>query len=53
MNSENSITAILENVKNEMCDHYCKYPGVIPEGKDENWLFEDDSPCMNCPLNKL
>lgn len=48
------ITEILEEVKEEMCDKYCIYPKQpIPEGKTENGLFEEDSPCNNCPLNQL
>ena len=51
---EKSITQQIEEVKEEMCDKYCKYPEMpIPEGKDEDWLFDSDSPCNNCPLNKL
>lgn len=50
-----SITQQIEDVKNEMCDKYCKYPEKpIPEGKTEDWLWcDDESPCHNCPLNKL
>lgn len=50
-----SVSDIIEKTKTEMCDHYCRYPKEpIPEGKSENWLFEDDdSPCMTCPLNNL
>lgn len=45
----------IKAVKSEMCDKYCKYPEKpIPEGKTEDWLWiDDDSPCINCPLNKL
>lgn len=51
---DNKIIEILEETLAEMCDHYCKYPEMTPpEGKDENWLFDSDSPCNNCPLNKL
>lgn len=50
-----TITEILEDVREKMCDDYCKYPNQpIPEGKDEDWLLKDESsPCMNCPLNQL
>ncbi len=44
----------LENIKEKMCEDYCKYPLMeIPEGKDENWLWTDGSPCEKCPLNNL
>lgn len=50
-----SITAVLEQTKEEMCNNYCKYPNQpAPDGKTEDWLYEDDdSPCQSCPLNKL
>lgn len=48
-----SIQEQLEQVKFEICDKYCKYP--TEEGHEDNpdWLFEEGSPCDNCPLNKL
>lgn len=49
-----SISDIFEEVKSGVCDKICKYSnGPIPEGKDDNWLFEDGSPCETCPLNLL
>ena len=50
-----TITEQFEHIKESMCDKYCKYPCMpIPEGKDENWLCEDDdSPCNSCPLSEL
>lgn len=51
---EKSITQQFEEIKEEMCDQYCKYTNQpIPEGKDEDWLFESGSLCENCPLNRL
>ena len=51
---QKSITEQIEEAKSQMCDDYCIYPKQpIPEGKTDNWLFEDDSPCVNCPLNNL
>lgn len=48
------IVRIIEKTCNKMCDSYCKYPLMDPpEGKNEDWLYEDDSPCCNCPLNNL
>lgn len=40
----------VEEVKQEMCDYYCKYPTQVGSRED---LFADDSPCMTCPLNKI
>lgn len=49
-----SISQQIEQIKEEMCDKYCRYPqDPIPEGKDEDWLFEEDSPCSKCPLDRL
>lgn len=45
-----TVTDILEEVKQEICDDYCKYPTIVNDRED---LFADDSPCMECPLNKL
>lgn len=45
-----TVTGILEKVKQEICDGYCKYPTLT---KREGELFEDNSPCMECPLTRL
>lgn len=45
-----TVTDILEEVKQEMCDGYCKYPTIVSDRED---LFAKDGPCMECPLNKL
>lgn len=52
---QKSVSAIIEETKEDICKNYCKYPTLpVPEGRTENWLIEDDdSPCMNCPLNNL
>lgn len=45
-----TVKDILEEVKQEMCDGYCKYPTIVSDRED---LFAKDGPCMKCPLNKL
>lgn len=45
-----TVTDILEEIKQEMCDEYCKYPTLVDSRED---LFADDSPCMKCPLTRL
>lgn len=45
-----TVTDILEEVKQEMCDGYCKYQTIV---NDREELFAKDGPCMECPLNKL
>ena len=54
-NEKQTVAQIMEEVIEEMCDHYCKWPNEpIPEGKSEDWLInDDDSPCNDCPLNRL
>lgn len=50
-----TISEQLEEIREQICDHYCKYPEQdIPEGKQDGWLIDDpDSPCQKCPLSKL
>ena len=47
MNKEKSITQILDDVKSEICDKYCKYPYEIEDEADL------DEICKNCPLERL
>lgn len=41
-----TIAEIVEEVKCEMCDNYCKYPDILPE--EVLW-----SECEKCPLGRL
>lgn len=52
---DKTISEQFEDIIQEMCDHYCRYAfEPVPDGKDEDWLIEDpESPCNNCPLNRL
>ena len=45
-----TVTDILEEVKQEMCDRYCKYPTLV---NDREELFAEEGQCMKCPLNRL
>ncbi|MEE1048208.1 MAG: hypothetical protein U0M60_12395 [Clostridia bacterium] len=47
---EGTVTAILQEVIQKMCDEYCKYPEQY-KGEDEDKLYEEK--CDNCPLNLL
>ena len=51
MNKENEKTAtqIIEEVKAEICDKYCKYP----ESKDKDQDEIIDKICVNCPLGRI
>lgn len=42
-----TIPQIIEEVKTEMCDNYCKYPNEI---KDDEELYDI---CEKCPLGRL
>ena len=45
-----TVTEIIDDVKTEICDSYCKYAdGVTKEGYDQMLKKH----CKNCPLNKL
>lgn len=50
-----TVIKLLEDIASEFCDKYCKYTSApVPEGKTENWLYEDEnSPCNSCPINKM
>ena len=47
--------SIMDEVIEEICDKYCKYPELWekeehPEGQEEISGF---GPCIDCPLNRL
>lgn len=47
---DQTITEQFEKIKEEMCDHYCKYVADWDEDDGDIW----DSPiCDECPMNKL
>ena len=50
-----TVRQIIEDVCNDICKDICRYTYMNPPtGKDDNWLIEDDdSPCNECPLNRL
>lgn len=45
-----TICEIIESVKSDICDHYCKYPERYTEDKSDD-IF--DEKCKDCPLNRL
>lgn len=45
---EKTIPQIIEDVKEQMCDHYCKYP----EQYDNNDKMIEEQ-CTHCPLCRL
>lgn len=42
---------IIEEVKQDMCDHYCKWPNLWVEEIEGTTL--EDGKCVNCPLGRL
>ena len=53
-----TVAEIIEEVKIEMCNDYCRYPREYdpreydPEEHDGAELYDTDI-CRNCPLNRL
>jgi len=43
-----TIPQIIEEVKTEICDHYCKYPSEV---HDPDYMI--DTICEKCPLGRL
>lgn len=53
---EKTVSKILEEVTEEMCNKYCKFPEeYFSKYKDEEEAEEKlySEHCENCPLNKL
>ena len=46
-----TIPEIVEEVKIEICDHYCKWPILWDEEKEEKELIV--AKCIDCPLGRL
>lgn len=45
-----SVTQIIEEVCNDMCNNYCRYTSESREHMDDNEVYEI---CDKCPLNRL
>lgn len=43
---------VVEDVKTDICQNYCKYPDAWDVEKEGMELCESDI-CYNCPLNRL
>lgn len=42
----------LQDIGEEMCNNYCKWPDLYDEDKEGVALSESEQ-CKNCPLNRL
>ena len=47
-----SITEQIEDIKEQICNEYCKYPNQWDENVMGYELCESEV-CANCPLNRL
>ena len=47
-----TITQQIQEVADDFCDNYCKYPDIWDEEAEGCELSESDH-CRNCPLNRL
>lgn len=47
-----TVNEIIEDVAQEICDHYCKYPEQWDAEKEGMELIDSDI-CINCPLSRL
>lgn len=47
-----TVSEIIEEVKTQMCNDYCRFPREWDEEKEGMELTESDH-CQNCPLNRL
>lgn len=56
-NNKMDLSSLVEEVKENICDNYCKYPGIydIQEDDDDDITYEKMvcEVCDNCPLNYL
>ena len=48
---DKTITQQFEDIKEDICNQYCRCPYIWDEEKDGELL--DSEICKNCPLNKL
>ena len=47
-----SVSEIIEEVKDKMCRDFCKYPDIWDEEAEGCELCNSEQ-CANCPLNRL
>ena len=52
MENAETVTALFEDIKTEMCEDYCRYPREW-DGEAEGCELYESEICANCPLMKL
>lgn len=58
INTRETITGLneilIEEVKAQVCDHYCRYPDEYKTHEnDANWERMIEEKCVDCPLTAL
>lgn len=52
MEDVKTITQQIQDITEEICNKYCKYPDIWDEEKEGCELCDSDI-CANCPLGRL
>jgi len=53
MDKEKSVTKIIDEVIEEICNKYCKYPDIWEAEEHDDIDLSESEICENCPLNRL
>ena len=53
MDNEKSVTKIIDEVVNEICDKYCKFPDIWDAAEHDGMDLSESKICDHCPLNRL
>lgn len=53
MSEEKNIARRLEEIANDICVHYCKWPEQYDEEEHDGVELTDSEICSNCPLNDI
>lgn len=48
-----TVSQIIEEVKNEICDKYCRYQTIYDEDDEDELTEMMEKICFNCPLDRL
>lgn len=48
-----TVSQQIEEVKEQMCNNYCKYPNEYDKDMHDGVELCDSGICENCPLNRL
>ena len=48
-----TLTDILDEVINDICNEYCKYPNIYDPEEHDGVELCDSEICENCPVNRI